>query len=623
MASPQPGPSLVCTLFLTILIASTAVSAVASAAAGAHARQARALLVDGTLTASPAAAPQQAALPACSSCPLTRQPVCTKSGLQLQNACLARCQGIAASEVLCRGLSSSAAPAPGAATQRRRQHSEGDAAVADNAAARAMEVDSSVDMVSMRRFRAEGFVMVAARPPAEFTAAGQAAGTVRRSMQGGSAFNPLPTPLLQVSPPGLANRDIPANAATPDVITEYRITPDGQAFARKFTDDDMASYRSQRGRNSAAGSDANRGAASEGSTPAAAPAAAPAKRRELEVVATAAAQHAVPRHEDGEVEELEEESEHSPDMNDVYVEDESYGDGEEAAAEVEDAAVDVRAAALQERRRRLSYVIPSRDDRAEETTDVYPGRASGRFTYRNPSNNLYYWCSGTLISNNAVLLAAHCVVDVKRSPILWMDTFSFAPGARSGINPYGTATVKFVQYSSLYTNSTPGNDLAVAILNTQPGDLTGWLSYGYDCIAQVLQVNTSGFPSDKVTGTRWRANCTTDNVNPCNLNATTGLVNRCDIVGGQSGAAIFSSSSSTGPRARFVVAYEATNSTAQWNGAAVINQNTFPFIDNLVKTYKVNSPPPPPPRPPPPPSSKKGRRLLRQSRLRRRSTKRR
>lgn len=59
-------------------------------------------------------------------------------------------------------------------------------------------------------------------------------------------------------------------------------------------------------------------------------------------------------------------------------------------------------------------------------------------------DGLFYWCSGTLISNNAVLLAAHCVVNVVRSPVLWMDTFSFAPGARSGINPYGTATVKFV-----------------------------------------------------------------------------------------------------------------------------------------------------------------------------------
>lgn len=56
--------------------------------------------------------------------------------------------------------------------------------------------------------------------------------------------------------------------------------------------------------------------------------------------------------------------------------------------------------------------------------------------------------------------------------------------------------VRAQQYTSLYTNSTPGNDLAVAILNTQPGDLTGWLGYGYDCLAQVLQVNTSGFPSE-------------------------------------------------------------------------------------------------------------------------------
>ncbi|PNW71610.1 hypothetical protein CHLRE_16g661500v5 [Chlamydomonas reinhardtii] len=612
MVSPRPGPatqkaSTSCTLFLALLITSAVVPTFASAAAGRHARRARVLLADGSTAA---AARKLAVQHDCTACPLTRQPVCSESGLELQNACLARCQGIIATEERCHGRSSINARVSGTAAQRRRQ--QGSAAIVDDAATRLTESEFSVGKSSMQRFRGEGFVMIAVRPPSDFGSGAKPAVSDRRFMQEGSAFNPLPTPLLTVSPPGLANRGVPDNAADPSEVTEYRITSDGQAFAKKLTGAEMAAYRSQRGRTSA-GSDASRGAASEGSTPAAAPAAAPAKRRELEAVATVATQHAASHQEDREVDHQqvqEEESEYAAGINDVYVEEEVYDDG--AEGEGENDAQEARAAGLQERRRQLSWVIPSRDDRIEETTDVYPGRASGRFTYRNPLDGLFYWCSGTLISNNAVLLAAHCVVNVVRSPVLWMDTFSFAPGARSGINPYGTATVKFVQYTSLYTNSTPGNDLAVAILNTQPGDLTGWLGYGYDCLAQVLQVNTSGFPSDKITGTRWRTNCTTDNVNPCNLNATTGLINRCDIMGGQSGAAIFSSSS-TGPRARFVVAYEAKNITTQWNGAAVINQNTFSFIDNLVKLYKVNSPPPPPPRPPPPPAVKKGRRSLRQS----------
>eukprot|EP00198_Chlamydomonas_reinhardtii_P008533 XP_001697870.1 predicted protein [Chlamydomonas reinhardtii] len=541
MVSPRPGPatqkaSTSCTLFLALLITSAVVPTFASAAAGRHARRARVLLADGSTAA---AARKLAVQHDCTACPLTRQPVCSESGLELQNACLARCQGIIATEERCHGRSSINARVSGTAAQRRRQ--QGSAAIVDDAATRLTESEFSVGKSSMQRFRGEGFVMIAVRPPSDFGSGAKPAVSDRRFMQEGSAFNPLPTPLLTVSPPGLANRGVPDNAADPSEVTEYRITSDGQAFA---------------------------------------------KRRELEAVATVATQHAASHQEDREVDHQqvqEEESEYAAGINDVYVEEEVYDDG--AEGEGENDAQEARAAGLQERRRQLSWVIPSRDDRIEETTDVYPGRASGRFTYRNPLDGLFYWCSGTLISNNAVLLAAHCVVNVVRSPVLWMDTFSFAPGARSGINPYGTATVKFVQYTSLYTNSTPGNDLAVAILNTQPGDLTGWLGYGYDCLAQVLQVNTSGFPSDKITGTRWRTNCTTDNVNPCNLNATTGLINRCDIMGGQSGAAIFSSSS-TGPRARFVVAYEAKNITTQWNGAAVINQNTFSFIDNLVKLYK-------------------------------------
>ena len=160
----------------------------------------------------------------------------------------------------------------------------------------------------------------------------------------------------------------------------------GSLFARaqKLTGAEMAAYRSQRGRTSA-GSDASRGAASEGSTPAAAPAAAPAKRRELEAVATVATQHAASHQEDREVDHQqvqEEESEYAAGINDVYVEEEVYDDG--AEGEGENDAQEARAAGLQERRRQLSWVIPSRDDRIEETTDVYPGRASGRFTYRNP-----------------------------------------------------------------------------------------------------------------------------------------------------------------------------------------------------------------------------------------------
>ncbi|KAG2428379.1 hypothetical protein HYH02_014395 [Chlamydomonas schloesseri] len=469
----------------------------------------------------------------------------------------------------------------------------------------------------MRRFRDEGFLMVAARPPVELASAAQAAGGNRRSMQD-SASNPMPAPLLQV-PPGLANSPAPPDPAE---ITEYRITPSGQVFARPLTPADMAIYNSQRSRSSAA-SDSGPGITpnAQPSTPDGLPESvsvprpsekrempspAPSERRELQNVATVAAEHAVPRLEDGE-EQLEEE--YSIDVNDVYVDDDSYGDGEADGAEREaeqkdwheESAVDAKTSGLQ-KRRRLSYVIPVLDDRLEETTDVYPGRASGRFNYRNPVDGRMYFCSGTLISNNAVLLAAHCVVDVTRSPVVWMDTFSFAPGARSGVAPFGTATVKFVSYTSLYTSSTPGNDLAVAILNTQPGDLTGWLSYGYDCLPTSYQVNTTGYPSDKIFSTRWRANCTTPAVNPCTVNVAAGLAPiECDTMAGQSGSAVFSNSAG-GPRARFIVAYEARNATTQWNGAAVINQNTFPFIDNLVKTYRVFSPPPPPPSPSPPPS---------------------
>lgn len=145
-----------------------------------HARRARVLLADGSTAA---AARKLAVQHDCTACPLTRQPVCSESGLELQNACLARCQGIIATEERCHGRSSINARVSGTAAQRRRQ--QGSAAIVDDAATRLTESEFSVGKSSMQRFRGEGFVMIAVRPPSDFGSGAKPAVSDRRFMQEG------------------------------------------------------------------------------------------------------------------------------------------------------------------------------------------------------------------------------------------------------------------------------------------------------------------------------------------------------------------------------------------------------------------------------------------------------
>ena len=40
------------------------------------------------------------------------------------------------------------------------------------------------------------------------------------------------------------------------------------------------------------------------------------------------------------------------------------------------------------------------------------------------------------------------------------------------------------------------------------GNTTGWMGYGYNTADSSINLNVSGYPADKPSGTQWRSYCT-------------------------------------------------------------------------------------------------------------------
>lgn len=93
------------------------------------------------------------------------------------------------------------------------------------------------------------------------------------------------------------------------------------------------------------------------------------------------------------------------------------------------------------------YVV----NQASALQTMYPHRWVGRLSFRLPNGNTSY-CSGTSISGNIMLTAAHCLYDTTNN--IWFSNWVFTPAYRNGNAPYGSFPATSCRVLTTWVNLT-------------------------------------------------------------------------------------------------------------------------------------------------------------------------
>lgn len=130
----------------------------------------------------------------------------------------------------------------------------------------------------------------------------------------------------------------------------------------------------------------------------------------------------------------------------------------------------------------------------------YPYRAVGKLFF-----NAGY-CSASVIGDNVIVTAAHCVFDTATNT--WYNNFSFCPAHRNGACPYGSYPWTQAWILNNYINAPNFSsalrwDVAIIILGTSAGksvdNVVGWLGRSWN-FGYTQLITTIGYPAAKEAG---------------------------------------------------------------------------------------------------------------------------
>jgi V8-like Glu-specific endopeptidase len=141
-------------------------------------------------------------------------------------------------------------------------------------------------------------------------------------------------------------------------------------------------------------------------------------------------------------------------------------------------------------------------NRSSALHKIYPHRWVGRLSFTTPQGTSY--CSGTSISGNVMLTAAHCLYDSTNNT--WFSNWVFTPAYRNGATPYGTfpATTCWVLNAwinltgSYAINTWARHDVGVCNMGTNSAGTTlnnavGWMGHQWN-FPYIVHFHNHGYP---------------------------------------------------------------------------------------------------------------------------------
>jgi len=179
------------------------------------------------------------------------------------------------------------------------------------------------------------------------------------------------------------------------------------------------------------------------------------------------------------------------------------------------------------------------DDRIMiEPTSQYPFSSVGYLELKYSSG--YSRCTGTVISRNIVITAAHCLFDLETGE--WAQSVAFLPGMNGKSAPLGMFEAENWVIQKGYVDSGAAiggdqhiHDIGIVEFNTDVGNTTGWLAVGTNPSLPPFVANIVQYPADKEGYFMWRSAC------PVNAENITDyfLTYECDTYGGSSGSSVY------------------------------------------------------------------------------------